>query len=242
MRRSRASSRGLTRIEIFVVIAIIALVTGVAVAGSGQLPSARLRGAATMLASAIKVGYTRATSTSRDLRLVMDMDTQQIWLEQSDLPMLVSSKGKDAALGADPMTAKEKEAIQEGEKILKGPPVPKPRFTPVASWGFGDSQDTGKGGGKGGKPLQRGITFRAVQTTHDDKARTSGRAYLYFWPGGRTELAAITIRIGESTDDDLAMTLLVAPLTGKVKIKGGAVELKIPTDDTTASDRQDTPF
>jgi general secretion pathway protein H len=241
MRPSRVSSRGLTLIEIFVVIAIIALVTGVAVAGSMQLPSARLKGAATMLASAIKVAYTRSTATSRDVRLVMDLDASRIWLEQSDLPMLVSSKGKDAAQGADPMTTKEKEAVQEGEKILKGPPVPKPRFTPVAAWGFGDAQDTGKGA-KSGKPLQRGITFRAVQTTHDDKARTEGRAYLYFWPGGRTELAAITVRIGDSTDDDLAMTLLVAPLTGKVKIKAGAVELKPPTDDTTASDRQDSPF
>ncbi len=241
MRPSRASSRGLTLIEIFVVIAIIALVTGVAVAGSMQLPSAKLKGAATMIASAIKVAYTRSTATSRDLRLVMDLDTSRIWLEQSDLPMLVSSKDKDAARGTDPMTVKEKEAVQEGEKILKGPPIPKPRFTPIAVWGFGDAQDTGKGS-KGGKPLQRGITFRAVQTTHDDKARTDGRAYLYFWPGGRTELAAITLRIGDSTDDDRAMTLLVAPLTGKVKIKAGAVELKVPTDDTTASDRTDSPF
>jgi len=241
MRRSRASSRGLTLIEIFVVIAIIALVTGVAVAGSGQLPSARLHGAATMIASAVKVAYTRATATSRDLRLVMDLDTQKIWLEQSDIPMLVQNKGTAASAGSDPMTDKEKEAIKEGEKILKGPPIAKPRFTPIAAWGFGDNEDNGKGS-KGGKPLQRGITFRAVQTTHDDKARTSGRAYLYFWPGGRTELAAITIRIGDSTDDDYAMTLLIAPLTGKVKIKGGAVDLKVPTDDNTASDRQDTPF
>jgi len=241
MRRSRASSRGLTLIEIFVVIAIIALVTGVAVAGSMQLPSARLHGAATMIASAIKVAYTRATATSRDLRLVMDLDTQKIWLEQSDIPMLVQNKGTAASGGSDPMTEKEKEAIQAGAQILKGPPIPKPRFTPIAAWGFGDNEDTGKGS-KGGKPLQRGISFRAVQTTHDDKPRTSGRAYLYFWPGGRTELAAITVRIGDSLDDDLAMTLLVSPLTGKVKIKAGAVELKVPTDDNTASDRQDSPF
>jgi hypothetical protein len=38
------------------------------------------------------------------------------------------------------------------------------------------------------------------------------------------------------------MTLLVAPLTGKVTVKGGAVELKLPTDDTTASDRLDTGY
>ena len=233
----RASSRGLTLIEIFVVIAIMALVAGVAVAGSNQLPSAKLRGSATMIASAIKVGYTRATATSRDLRLVMDMDTQKIWLEQSDIPMLVQSKGKEASLGSDPMTDKEKEAIAEGERIVKGPVIPKPRFKAVAAWGFGDTQ-----GGKGGKPLQRGITFRSVQTAHDDKPRTSGRAYLYFWPGGRTERAVIQVRIGESIDDDFTMTLIVAPLTGKVSIKGGAVELKIPTDDTTASDRQDTTY
>jgi general secretion pathway protein H len=240
MRPSRASRRGLTLIEIMVVIAIVALVTGFAVAGSGQLPSARLHGATTMIASAIKVGYTRATATSRDLRLVMDLDAQKIWLEQSDAPMLVQNKGKDAAMGADPMTEQEKAAIQEGEKILKGPPIPKPRFTAISTWGFGDNEGTA--GGKGGKALQRGITFRSVQTTHDDKPRTSGRAYLYFWPGGRTELAVITVRIGDSTDDDMAMSLLVSPLTGKVKLKGGAVELKVPTDDNTASDRQDSPF
>ena len=237
MPRNRANSRGLTLIEIFVVIAIVALVTGVAMAGSMQLPSARLRGSATMIASGIKVGYTRSTATSRDLRLVMDIDTQKIWLEQSDIPMLVQSKGKEASLGSDPMTDKEKEAIAEGERIVKGPVIPKPRFKAVATWGFGDTQ-----GGKGGKPLQRGITFRSVQTMHDDKPRTSGRAYLYFWPGGRTERAAIQVRIGESNDDDLTMTLIVSPLTGKVSIKGGAVDLKVPTDDSSASDRQDTTY
>jgi general secretion pathway protein H len=237
MHRNRANSRGLTLIEIFVVISIMALVTGVAVAGSMQLPSARLRGSTTMIASAVKVGYTRATATSRDLRLVMDLDTQQIWLEQSDIPMLVQSKGKEASLGTDPMTDKEKEAIAEGERILKGPVIPKPRFKPLATWGFGDTQ-----AGKGGKALQRGITFRSVQTTHDDKPRTSGRAYLYFWPGGRTERAAIQLRIGESNDEDHAMTLLVSPLTGKVTVKGGTVDLKVPTDDSSASDRQDTTY
>ena len=65
---------------------IVALVSGVAIAGSMQLPAARLRRSATMIASAVKVAYTRATATSRDLRLVMDLDQQKIWLEQSDMP------------------------------------------------------------------------------------------------------------------------------------------------------------
>ena len=238
MRATRVASRGLTIVEILVVIAIAALISGVVIAGSMQLPSARLKSSATMIASAVKVAYTRATATSRDIRLVMDIDQQRIWLEQSDVPMLVQGKDKEATGGADPMTTKEQEAIAEGERIVKGPPIPKPRFSPIDATGFGDSQV----GAKGRKPLPRGITFRSVQTTHDDKARTDGRAYLYFWPGGRTELAAIQVRIGESDEDYQTLTLLISPLTGKVTIKPGAVDLQIPTDDSMKSDREESTF
>jgi general secretion pathway protein H len=231
------SSRGLTLIEIIIVIAIMALFVGVAVAGSMQLPSARLRRSTTMIASAVKVAYTRATATSRDLRLVMDLDQKKIWLEESDAPMLTQSRDKSATGGADPVDQAELAALAEEARIMKGPPVPKPRFHPIEAYGFGDVE-----AGKGGKPLQRGITFRSVKTTHDDTARTSGRAYLYFWPGGRTERAAIQLRVGESTDDASTLTLLIAPLTGKVTVKGGAAELVVPTDDGQASDRVDTTF
>jgi general secretion pathway protein H len=220
-----------------VVLTIVAIVSGVAVAGSMQLPSARLRRSATMIASAIKVAYTRATATSHDLRLVMDLGQQKIWLEQSDVPMLVKSADATATAGADAITQAERAALEEGDKIIKGPPIPKPRFRPIEVYGFGDVES-----GKGGKPLQRGIAFRSVQTTHDDTPRTSGRAYLYFWPGGRTERASIEIRIGDSEESSRTLTVLVSPLTGKVTVKGGAVELEVPTDDDHASDRQDTGF
>jgi general secretion pathway protein H len=233
---TRRLERGLTLIEIMVVIAIIAVVTGMAVAGSNQLPTARLRRSATMIASKVKMAYTHATATSCDLRLVMDLDEQKIWLEKSDSPMLAQSKDKTGTGGAEAVTKAEQEALDEGNKIVKGPPVPKPRFRALDSNGL-DVEE-----GKGGKPLERGITFRSVQTTHDDAPRTSGRAYLYFWPGGRTEKAAIQIRVGDSTSDDQTMTLLVAPLTGKVAVKSGAVDLQIPTDDNQASDREDTGF
>jgi general secretion pathway protein H len=233
----RAARRGLTLIEIIVVLAILALVTGVAVAGSMQLPSARLRRSATMVTSAIKVAYTRATATSRDLRLVMDLDDQRIWLEESDAPMLVQSKDASGAGGADPVTQAERAALEEGAKVVKGPPIPRPHFHPIEVFGFGDVDSE-----NGGKPLQRGITFRGVQAAHDETERTSGRAYLYFWPGGQTERAAIKLRIGTSTEEYRTLTLVVSPLTGKVTIKGGAVDLQLPTDDEHVSDRQDTGF
>jgi general secretion pathway protein H len=236
-RPRRGSRRGLTLIEIIVVISMVALIMGVAVAGSMQLPSARLRKSATMIASAVKVGYTRATSTSRDLRLVMDLEQEKIWLEETDVPMLVQSKGTTPNGGAEAVTDAERAALQEGDRIVKGPPIPKPSFRPLDTYGFGDVEE-----GKGGKPLQRGIRFRQVQTAHDDAARTSGRAYLYFWPGGLTERASIQIRIGESEEDYQTLTLVVSPLTGKVAVKAGPVDLVLPTDDATASDREDKGF
>jgi general secretion pathway protein H len=233
----RATRRGLSLIEIMVVLAIMAIFVGVAVAGSMQLPSERLHRSTTMIVSAIKVAYTRATATSRDLRLVMDLDQKKIWLEESDAPMLAQAKDKSATGGADPMNQLELAAIAEGTRIMKGPPIPKPRFHAIEAYGFGDTES-----GKGGKPLQRDITFRSVQTTHDDAPRKSGRAYLYFWPGGRTERAAIQLRIGDSEEDGRTMTLLVSPLTGKVSVKGGAAELVVPTDDGQSSERKDTTF
>jgi general secretion pathway protein H len=152
--------------------------------------------------------------------------------------MLVESKAQTAAAGADPVTDAERFAVAETDRILKGPTIAKPQFHPIAAFGFGDAEQ-----GNGGKPLQRGITFRAVQTAHDDAPRSSGRAYLYFWPGGLTERASIQLRIGDSIEDSRTLTLVVSsPLTGKVMIKGGAVDLELPVDADHASDRSDNGF
>lgn len=232
-RARRSIERGLTLIEILVVLSLVAIVTGVALVGSMQLPSARLRGSATMITSAVKVAFTRATATSKNVRMVMDLDGRKIWLEESRAPMLVQSKDKSPAAGADPVTVAERAALEDGEKLVKGPSVPKPLFKPIRTVGFGDAAPA-----KGGKPLGRGVSFRSVQTAHDDAPRTEGRAYLYFWPGGLTERAAIQLHIGEGADE-VTLTLLVAPLTGKVTVKAGPVDLELPADDAAASDRVD---
>jgi general secretion pathway protein H len=93
--------------------------------------------------------------------------------------------------------------------------------------------------GKGKKALERNIKFRRVQTAHDYEERKDGRAYLYFWPGGQTERASIQLKVGEDDDEKNAVTLIVAPLTGKVTVKDGAVEMPKPQDDKEASERED---
>lgn len=228
------AKRGLTLIEVLIVMAIVALIMGAVVVGSGQLASSRMRHSSTMIAGAIRVGFARASATSKSMRLVMDFTENEIWLEEGNRPMLVQSKDMSGTGGAAAATTAEKEAIAEGGRIVKGPTAPRTAFTEVDAMGLVASTP-----GKGHKPLERGIKFREVQTAHDEEPRKDGRAYLYFWPGGQTERASIQLKAGEDNLERDAITLEVAPLTGKVTVKDGAVELTKPQDDKDLSDRED---
>jgi general secretion pathway protein H len=230
----RAKKRAMTLIEVLIVMALIALVLGAVVVGSGQLSSSRLRHSSTMLTGAIRVGFARATATSKTVRLVMDFGENAIWLEEGDQPHLVQSKDVTGTGGASPATAAEQQALAESSRIMKGPTIPKTAFKEIDAMGVAASEP-----GKGHKPLDRGIKFRSVQSQHDDAPRTEGRAYLYFWPGGMTERSAIQLRVGESEDPSNIVTLVVQPLTGRVTVKSGPVEIVAPKDDQEASERED---
>jgi general secretion pathway protein H len=233
----------MTLVEVLIVVVIAVIVSVMLVGGSGQLAGARLKHAAAALAGAVRVAFTRATTTSKHLRLVFDIDGSSVWLEEGDAPMLVTLKDKTGAGGADPATEAEKAAIADADTILKGPKIARAHFHPVGGISLTADQVTaGKDGvpvGKGPLPLPRGITYRSVQSLHDDDARTSGRAYLYFWPGGLTERSSIQIRIGASEEDGDTLSLLISPLTGKVTVKNGPTALVVPLDDKSASERQD---
>jgi general secretion pathway protein H len=218
----------MTLVEILIVMAIVALMMGVIVAGSGQTSSARLRQSAALVTGAVRVAYGRASSMSRPTRLVFDFENETITMEESAAPMLVRPKDTTGTGGADPVTEAERNAVAEGQRIVKGPEAPRAAFKPVTDTGFG----------KGPKPLPSGIQFRSVQAAHDDAVRRTGRAYLYFWPGGQTERAVIQVRIGDKDDDSDTMSLVVSALTGKVTVKPGNVPLDTPQDDKEASERE----
>lgn len=226
--------RGLTLVEVLIVLALIGLILGAVVTGSGQLGSSRLRHSSTMLVGAVRVGFSRATSSSKTVRLVMDFQDSAIWLEEGDQPHLIQSKDTSGTGGAAAATMAEKQAQEETGRILKGPTAPKTSFKEIDAMGLVASDP-----GKVHKPLERGIKFRQVQTDHDDEPRKEGRAYLYFWSGGQTERAAIQLRVGDSEEASQIVTLLVSPLTGKVAVKSGPVDLKRPGDDNEASERED---
>jgi general secretion pathway protein H len=165
---------------------------------------------------------------------VLDKEEPRVAIEETTDTLLV--KKDDTAGGAEAATPEEREAVAQAERILKGPRAPRPRFTAIKAFGF-DQPDTG-----GGRALGKGVRIRKVETDHSPDGETEGRAYLYFWPGGRTERAAIQLQAASSTRPDDGLTLLVSPLTGKVRVVQGAQPMERLRDDGTASDREDKAF
>lgn len=230
-RRNRIHTAGLTLIELIVVVTLIALFMGAVVLGMGAATNARVRSAATMIASAVRVSFTRAAATSKSMRMVMDLDRHVIVLEESSMPMLVRRDDETGTDGASAATQQEEAAINEAERLVKGPRAPRPLFKPIDAFGF-EVDDPMKG-----RELGRGVVFRRVEVSHSEEPYLSGRAYLYFWPGGQTERASIQVGRQDSTGDEGVISILVSPLTGRVRIEGGAKPMERPRDDSEREDR-----
>jgi general secretion pathway protein H len=233
--RATAGERGLTLIELMVTVALIAVVTAGIVVSTGALVNSRMRGAASMITGAVRIAFTRASATARPNRLVFDIDNGAVILEETR--DVLSIKKDDVAGGAAAATEEERDAIATAERIIKGPQAPRARFSAVRALGF-DDPDT-----SGGRPIGKGVRFRKVETGHSPDGQTSGRAYLYFWPGGQTERAAIQLaRISSSEDDNEGMTILISALTGRVRTVGGAKSMEPLRDDGTLQEREDRSF
>src|SRR5690606_35270391 len=179
----RAHARGLTLLEVLIVIALIALLGGTVMLGPGVLASSRVRSAATLIVSGVRLGATRANSTGRPTRLVIDIDERRVLLEEATSSTFVRDKD-DAAQGVEASNEIEKLAQEEAARILEGPRAPRARFTPVSA--LSDPDDPSRG-----RALGKGVQIARVQTEHDSEPISRGRAYVYFWPGGLTEHAAI---------------------------------------------------
>lgn len=234
MSRRRRQESGVTLMEVLIVLAVVTVATGMAMLGGGVADSARLRRSSVLIASAIRVAYGHANATSKVVRLVFNFDQRTVAIEESSSQLYLAKN--DRTGGAQAATDAERKAIEEAESIVKGVRAPRPSFRPVKAFGFTVEK------GATGKTLERNIRFLQVETGHQDDVIKSDQAYLYFWPGGQTERAALQISIGGSTNDADVITILVSPLTGKADIRKGKFNMPRPRDDNEESERRDTGF
>jgi general secretion pathway protein H len=219
--------RGFTLIEVLVVIGIVGLMLGGATYGMRALARSDLRGSASKLAGAIRYCFDRSITTGQYYRLVLDLDSNKYWAERSEDRMYLT-RGKEIAPGkgrAFDRDAYERQLDEEDQKERE-------------AWGTANGANTAIAATLEPPPKPRRAHFQAfkdaalpqvalkrtrlfdVYTPRQPEPYTAGRAYLYFFPDGHTERAVVRLEDGDSF-----YSLVVHPLSGRVEVKNGKVEI-----------------
>lgn len=223
-KRFHRRPRGLTIIEIMIVIVIVGFAMSGAVYGFRAIAKSELRSSASKLAGAIRYCFDRSVTTGAYYRIVLDLDDNKYWAERSDDRMyLTKSKEETAGKGQafDEAAAEAKRAeedkkydellsLQGGAAMGLDPP-PRPKRAKFQT--FKDATAS--------QVKLRRAHLMDVLTPRQREPYSKGRAYLYFFPDGHTENAIVRL-----ADDDAWYSLVVHPLTGRVEVIADKVDVR----------------
>jgi len=98
LRRSLRGQRGMTLIEIMIVIGVVALIVGMAVMGFGATRNAEISRATNQIANLARYGYDKARVTGEYYRLLIDLEEGTIALQQGDDAMYLPATDRDGKI------------------------------------------------------------------------------------------------------------------------------------------------
>jgi general secretion pathway protein H len=204
-------ARGMTLIEVGIAMAIAAGLIALAIPAISNVARVQLRQKSGQLAGGVRSLYGAAALAGHSCRLVLDLDNQKYWSECAEGTVRLDRAGEQSAGGARTATRDEellasvRPDTQNEEEQVKLQLAQKSEFKQSP-----DIPKTDLGGS---------VKFLDVWVQHQTERYTSGKAFLYFWPSGLTESAAIHLAQGDDVN-----TLLVSPLSGRVRIVSGRVD------------------
>ena len=189
------SQRGMTLVEILIVLGIIAGMVSFATLFVGNMSGDGVREEASRLMHVVHYVYDQSTITNRYLRLSFDLDNQKYTIESSQEPFYVVREGDEI----EQLRIENEERDQMGKD--QDEEAPKESFTEVEDENL-EPHD-----------INDGVRIKDFQALHQKEALSTGKAYLYFFPRGQTEFTVIHL---SDADGENIVTLAVNPMSGEV--------------------------
>jgi general secretion pathway protein H len=205
-------ARGMTLLEVGIALAIVAGLIALAVPTIGSVARVQLRQKSGQLAGGIRSLYGASAVAGRSCRLVLDLDASAYWSECAQGGVRLAAS-EQARAGAREQTREEEllaTVARRGDAISD---EDRTRAELARKSAFAPSSDIPK------TDLGGSVRFAAVWVSHQPERYVAGKAFLYFWPSGLTENASIQLAQGDDVN-----SILVEPLTGKVRIASGRVD------------------
>lgn len=217
--------RGITLVELMIVIFILAMLAAGGVQMVGLLTHGQLKDEAMRFTSAMQYTSNQAALNNRQYRMVIDLDQNEYHTEVTDADVVIDDAGEDAQQAYDegllPEEARQMERERQAER--------RGLFDDDEEDPFGISRRTGFQRAEEAvieaRTLDHGIEFETVRTESRTRPIRDGRVAIHFFPNGIQQQAHIVFRDPSS---DARYTLITEPLTGRLRIYSG--EREVPDD------------
>jgi len=241
-------SAGFTLIEVSITVAILALATGVIVASTGT-NLAELRATAGRVSGLVRQVYAESALLGQTHRLVFDFEANAVSIEATD-QALRFDEDSSALEEAVELEKEEEDSDEQGTEDF-GLPIGDSMFSELvgqlqeqqslqdSEGGEGESFAAmgaflgmgalgasaagadGFGEARAGIKLSRGMKLLDVWVQGMSEPKSSGKAYLYFFPHGYTQDAIVHLE----AEGGRVFSVKISALTGKTLIQGEYMEI-----------------
>lgn len=207
---------GFTIMELLVVMAIVAGLTGAALFGIGSLTASDLRNEAMRMTSVMKYTWTQAAINNTQYRMVLDLDTHEYAVQVTDSPVAPPApeqQGDEGLLPEEAMELENEQNVEASDPFRDGSSDP-----------FGiyraPSYETVQNAVFEGRTLEENLKFHEVWTVGNETPVRKGKVAVGFFPDGFQQQVIIVLTDGE----DNYYSVANEPLTGRVKIYSERIE------------------